>query len=226
MKKSRSAPNYICNLKYLILFIIALCCSGCATTNLRIDLNIISDSSKEIGAAAVKERALKAEYCGQETINDKQFHRYMISGTRSTCRYNSNIDMLLPIEIGEDSKVFFREASLNNKCIKQQPAQIYYYFLPPLNISLENLLIKNPSQIFIVRARGSESEMKVHYKYTSKDQMVRYAALNADSSDLKWNCRDKGVYVMNCVLLPFAVVVDVITLPLQLILINSLRNGR
>jgi len=221
MNETRSAPSYKSYLKYLFLFIIVLYCSGCVTTNLKIDLEITSDSSNEIGR--IRNKALVSKYCGQEIINDKQFHRYMISGTRTSCKYNSNIDMLLPIEVGKDSKVLFRESNLNNTCINQQTAQIYYYSSSPYNFNLEPLLMNNPNQIFIVRTHKPGSEMKVHYKYTSEDQVERFAALNADSSDLKWYCRDKGDYITNCILLPFAVVVDVITLPLQVLFLYSLK---
>lgn len=199
---------------FLFLFILSLFCSGCATLYLQVEGIPESFSSKEIGKKAA---ILDSKYCGQETINEKEYHRYIIKGTRAACKYDSTIDMLLSIDAGKKSEVIFREANLKKTC-KEQPAQVYYMFIPAKN-DLETDSVNYPKKIFILPpGQFGSDEMKVSYQDTSKDQTARFVDASVDSSDLKWICRDKGKYAAYCALTPFAVVFDALTWPLQLII--------
>lgn len=200
------------------IFIISICCSGCATYKLKRALTEEMCPFHEISPEA------NITYCGHETINNKHYYRYLIASKpfqrsiiRSSvkCTCNRTIEMLLPIEVQFDSKAIIREANSRNACISL-PAQIVD---GPLTVSndLQSDSMYYPIQMCLISNIAFSLPDVVRYQIMLKDQNARIVNIIVESSDLKFVCRSKAKHILHLALVPFAVVFDIIMSPIEII---------
>jgi hypothetical protein len=219
MKKQKNESIHKCYFIFLSLFVISLFCSGCA--NLLLENNIRPDTfaSKEIGVAS---SILSSKYCGQEIIDNKAFHHYIITNNKP-CRNDSAIDLLLPVSTQDNLKAILRESSIEQKCL-DMPATVYFMYIPKLNDP--NYLSKYPTNLFIFPpGQFGKNEIKISYKVDIDGQKSKFVQVVADDTNLKWMCRSKVKYVAYGVLYPFAWVYDAIATPILIVLVAFTYHG-
>lgn len=215
-----------------ILIIVVLACSisGCATLalNSKIKFNYYSTSPwKEIYGNKRGIHNETGKYKGEETIGNQKFARILLTGASSDCREKDSIELLIPTGTKISAKPIIRDSFLSKTsssftegkvnikmCLLDHQVRSGSVFLPKED------WLGYPGNVLLTEYGEAENEriIKVAYRIGPSDEDIIFSP--ADTSSLSWICRQnefrKEVYY---IFYPFAIAVDVVTSPIQVLLI-------
>lgn len=206
--------------------------TGCAT--LAVDQFILHPQSEFIEEFTPKTNELAGTYSGLETINGHSYASIMVLPDSNDCKERPVIELLLPVEKNSDAKSTLRFG----KSTKEQfpsadkyagkPVKIVFYSSSndnEMNIDKSMTLMLSghnwrgyPSIVIVGYKKGSRYIDKLAYRIAPEvnDFLVRPFDCH-ELCNTAWTCKNKGNNVAGIILIPFAVVFDTITAPVQLL---------
>ncbi len=199
--------------KIILVLIAALGISGCATV-------VVNGFRETEGSPGLEVRSrsssLEGRYIGNTEIQGNQYARIVILEPRAVCDDRSQIEMLLPLSPDKVARPLLKE-SRQPVTEKGKPVTIRLDIFDKLKAGE---LIKAESwqgypDIIIFR-HEMEDPPTVLYRFGPAPADLRDEGIE---NDLKWVCRSHFAYVSSIALLPFAVAFDVVTFPVQLLII-------
>lgn len=219
---------------WLFLFSLTLFLSltGCAT--LAVDQFILHPQSKFVDEFMSTTNELAGTYSGLETINGHSYASIMVLPDSNDCKERPVIELLLPMEKNSDVKSTFRF----DKPTKEQLPSADQYAGRPVRIVFYSSSIGNemnidqpmtsmlsghnwygyPSVVIVGYKKDSRYIDRLAYRIAPEvnDFLVRPFDCNGLCNSA-WTCKNKGNDVAGIILIPFAVVFDTITAPVQLL---------
>ena len=220
---------------WLFLFSLTLFLSlaGCAT--IVVDQFIFHPRSDFVDEFTPTTNELAGTYSGLEMINSHSYARIMVLPDSNDCKERPVIELLLPMEKNSDAKAtlrfgkFIKEQLTGGDRYTGQPVRIVFYSSSndnEINIDKSMTLMLSghnwrgyPSVVIVGYKKGSRYIDRLAYRIDTEvnDLLVRPFDCNGLCHSA-WTCKNKGNNVAGIILIPFAVVFDTITAPVQLLL--------
>jgi uncharacterized protein YceK len=199
--------------KIMIVIIVFLGTSGCATV-------VVNGFRETEGSPSLEVRSrsssLDGSYIGNVEIDGYEFARIVILEPRAACEDHSQIEMLLPLSaekaahprlkeitgaVTEKGKTIAIRINVFDKSKARELTKAESWQGYPDNIIFRHEVDDPPT---------------VLYRFGPAPSDVRDESVE---DDLEWVCRSRAAYIGSIALLPFAVVFDILTFPVQLIII-------
>ena len=220
---------------WLFLFSLTLFLSltGCATV--AVNQFIIHPQSDFADEFMPTNNELAGTYSGLETINGHRYATIMVLPRSNDCKERPVIELLLPMVSNADAKAMIRFGKSTKEPLpgldkyNGQPVRIIFY-----SASNENEMNINKAMTLMLSGHkwhGYPSVVIVAYKkdnryidrlaYRSAPEVTALFVTPFDCNeicDATWTCENKRNIGAGIVLIPFAVVFDLITTPIQLLL--------
>jgi uncharacterized protein YceK len=197
--------------KVALVLIAIIGTSGCAT----VITNGIRETEQSPGME-VRHRngKLDGNYIGNIERNGIIFSRIVINEPRAACDDHSQIEMQIPHNLDKSSLPFLTEAK-DNFQEKDNPVEI----ILDGNDKVVELIKSEPWVGYprkIIFRHNWKTPPTVFYRFGPGQSEFRDESIE---EDIKWVCRSRSLYIGTTILLPFAVVFDVFTFPVQIILV-------
>lgn len=219
------------------IFFLTLCIfiTGCATFGIR-DY-IIHYKSKFLDEFNPPNKQWTGIYSGPATIGGHGYARIRLLPETGDCQERPVHELLLPMEKNFDARVTVRFGHSINKSLPVndryigQPVKIISYLLTNENEKSFNkditAILSNynwndyPSVIIIgYKKKDSLQIEKLAYRISARanDFLVRDFSCTGCAGSL--GCENKGNHIVGTILTPITVIVDIITLPVQMLAIT------
>lgn len=219
---------------WLFLFSLTLFLSltGCAT--LAVDQFIFHPQSEFVDEFTPTTNELSGTYSGLEMINGHSYARIMVLPDSNDCKERPVIELLLPMEKNSDAKSTLRFDKSTKEQLTSadkyagQLVRIVFYSSSnhnEMNIDKSMTLMLSghnwrgyPSVVIVGYKKSSRYIDKLAYRIAPEvnDFLVRPFDCNGLCNSA-WTCKNKGNNAAGIILIPFAVVFDTITSPVQLL---------
>jgi uncharacterized protein YceK len=220
---------------WLFLFSLTLFLSltGCATISV---YQFILHPQSEFGDEFMPtNNELAGTYSGLETINGHSYASIMVLPYSNDCKERPVIELLLPMEKNSDAKSTLRFGKSTKEQLPGgdkyagQPVRIVFYSSSndnEINIDKSMTLMLSghnwrgyPSVVIVGYKKGGLYINRLAYRIApeNNDFLVRPFDCN-ELCHSAWTCKNKENNVAGIILIPFAVVFDTITAPVQLLL--------
>lgn len=204
-------------LRYAAIIILGLMAvlgiSGCATV-------VVNGFRETEGSPGLEVRSrsssLEGSYIGNTEIEGNKYARIVILEPRAVCDDQSQIEMLLPLSSEKVARPLLKEF----RQPETEKGKLVTIRLDVFDKSKAGELTKAESwqghpDIIIFRHEMKDPPTLL-YRFGPAPADLRDEGIE---NDLKWVCRSRSAYFSSIALLPFAVVFDVITFPMQLLII-------
>jgi hypothetical protein len=220
---------------WLFLFSLTLCLSltGCATY--AVNQFILHPQSDFADEFMPTNNELAGTYSGLETINGHRYASIMVLPHSNDCKERPVIELLLPMVNNSDAKASMRFGNATKMQLpgsdkyNGQPVRLVFY--ASLNENEMNIDKSITLMLAGHKWRGYPSVVIVAYKKDSRyiDRLAYRIAPEVNAFLVKpfdcneicnstWTCANNRNIVAGIFLIPFAVVFDLITTPVQLLL--------
>ncbi len=220
-------------LLFLFSLILFLSLTGCAT--LAVDQFILHPRSEFVDEFTPTTIELAGIYSGRETINGHSYAIITVLNDSNDCKERPIIELLLPMEKNSDAKSTLRFGKSPKDLLSAgdiyagQPVRIVFYSSSndnEINIdkSMTSMLSRHnwigyASVVIVGYKKGSRNIDRLAYRITSEanDILVRPFDCNGLCHST-WTCKNKEDNASGIILMPFALVFDFITAPVQVCL--------
>lgn len=199
----------------IILLIVATIfgISGCATV-------IVNGIRKTEGSPGLEVRSrgsyLEGNYLGDIEQDGYRFARIIILNPRAVCDDQTQIEMLLPLTSAHSARPLLREVQgITNEKENRVKILLDIYDEPRAEAVINSESWAGYPSSIIIRHESNDPPT-VFYRFGPGQSDLRHDDI---ATELKWVCRSRAVYFGSMALLPFAVAFDIVTFPLQLIVI-------
>jgi hypothetical protein len=220
---------------WLFLFSLTLFLSLTSCATMAVNQLISHPQSDFVDEFTPTNHGLTGTYYGLETINGHSYASIMVLPDSNDCKERPVIELLLPMEKNSDAKSTLRFGKSTKEQLPGgdkytgQPVRIVFYSSSndnEMNIDKSMTLMLSghnwrgyPSVVIVGYKKGSRYIDRLAYRIAPEvnDFLVRPFDCNGLCNSA-WTCKNKGNNVAGIILIPFAVVFDTITAPVQLLL--------